>query len=469
MNDINITIPSGASKRLKTAGKYCESDIVVTAEGGNAQPSVSPKSVTFRDYDGTLLYSYTAEEALALSELPPLPSREGLICQEWNWSLADMQEYVASYGVCEIGATYITDDGKTRLYITIAAEGRMGFPLYFIQTVEHGVTIDWGDGSAVETLPGTGDTITTHAYASVGNYVITLDVADGCVMTLGLNRNSYNVTGVASDTRVYSSMIHAVFIGKNVERVGTYTFYYCYSLAEITIPKEVKAVGTYSFSFCYLLPYLVIPNKVQTINGETFYACSSLESISLPYGFTTMSAKAFYSCYSLKRFFAPSGMKTLGNNAFYGAYCLADVVLPSTVTEIEASLFYNCRNLAKIEIPYGAESINNSAFYNCQSLEYVSIPDSVNSIGSNAFFSCYSLTGITLPSSVKSIAANAFNQCTGVAFYDFTNSTSVPTLADANAFSGMPTDCEIRVPAALVAEWKAETNWSAVADNIVGV
>ena len=40
------------------------------------------KDVNFYDYDGTLLHSYTAEEAQALSELPPLPTQKGLICQE---------------------------------------------------------------------------------------------------------------------------------------------------------------------------------------------------------------------------------------------------------------------------------------------------------------------------------------------------------------------------------------------------
>ena len=34
MSDINITIPGGTSKRLLTGGKYCDKDIVVTAEGG---------------------------------------------------------------------------------------------------------------------------------------------------------------------------------------------------------------------------------------------------------------------------------------------------------------------------------------------------------------------------------------------------------------------------------------------------
>lgn len=37
MSDINITIPGGTAKRIKTSGKYCEQDIVVTAEGENTE------------------------------------------------------------------------------------------------------------------------------------------------------------------------------------------------------------------------------------------------------------------------------------------------------------------------------------------------------------------------------------------------------------------------------------------------
>ena len=38
MSDFNITIPGGESKKLKTAGKYCPADIVVTADGGFTPP-----------------------------------------------------------------------------------------------------------------------------------------------------------------------------------------------------------------------------------------------------------------------------------------------------------------------------------------------------------------------------------------------------------------------------------------------
>jgi hypothetical protein len=54
-------------------------------------------------------------------------------------------------------------------------------------------------------------------------------------------------------------------------------------------------------------------------------------------------------------------------------------------------------------------------------------------------------------------------------FYDFTSHTSVPTLANSNAFQGIPADCEIRVPAALYDEWIAATNWSTYASRIVAV
>ena len=35
MSEINITVNAGSSVKLKTAGKYCDRDIVVTAEGSS--------------------------------------------------------------------------------------------------------------------------------------------------------------------------------------------------------------------------------------------------------------------------------------------------------------------------------------------------------------------------------------------------------------------------------------------------
>jgi hypothetical protein len=91
------------------------------------------------------------------------------------------------------------------------------------------------------------------------------------------------------------------------------------------------------------------------------------------------------------------------------------------------------------------------------------------SIGAYAFYHCYSLRSVVIPNSVTSIGDYAFYYCTGVGYYDFTRHTQPPALSNASAFQGIFGTCEIRVPAALVDEWKAATNWATYASQIVGV
>ena len=82
---------------------------------------VEESDVNFYDYDGTILYAYTKADFLALNEMPANPTHQGLTAQGWNWVLADAKSYVNKYGGLIIGQNYITDDGKTRLYVTCAA------------------------------------------------------------------------------------------------------------------------------------------------------------------------------------------------------------------------------------------------------------------------------------------------------------------------------------------------------------
>ena len=69
--------------------------------GGNDNPGTDKKlernDVNFFDYDGTLLYAYTWEEALELTELPEGPEHEGLVFQEWNYTLEDIWEQGSDY------------------------------------------------------------------------------------------------------------------------------------------------------------------------------------------------------------------------------------------------------------------------------------------------------------------------------------------------------------------------------------
>ena len=172
---------------------------------------------------------------------------------------------------------------------------------------------------------------------------------------------------------------------------------------------------------------------------------------------------------SVQKVEAGNGVTSIGSYAFSSCYSLASVTIPDSVTSIEESAFSDCYSLASVTIPDSVTSIEDSAFYSCRSLASVTIPDRVTSIEESAFSSCYSLASVTITDSVTSIGSYAFIRCEGMRYYDFTNHTSVPTLASTNVFGNIPADCEIRVPSALYDEWIAATNWSTYANQIVAV
>ena len=302
--------------------------------------SAKPKDVNFFDYEGTLLYSYTLDEVQSLTDLPPAPKHSGLVFQEWNWSLSDIKALTRPMN---IGATYITDDGATRLHIRIAAVGRMAVPLYIGQTVANGVTIDWGDGSTAETLSGTGNVNTSHTYAEPGDYVISLTPQDGCTLSLGAGSSSYCVMGsTGNNGRVYCNMLQEVYVGKNVTTIGSYAFYYCHSLASVTIPDGVTSIGVYAFYNCYSLANVTIPYGVTSIVNDVFHNCYSLANVTIPDGVTFIRTNAFYNCYSLANVTILDGVTSISNYVFHNCYSLANVIIPDGVTSIGASAFGNC-------------------------------------------------------------------------------------------------------------------------------
>ena len=393
----------------------------IPSGGGGTAPSAKWNDVTFIDYDGSILYSYSLEEAQALTELPALPSHDGLGCQGWNWTLEAIK---ALNRPVTVGAMYITDNGATRLHIRIATIGRMTVPLYIGQTVSNGVSIDWGDGSTTQTLSGTGNVNTSHTYAEPGDYVISLMPKDGCTLSFGDGSSSYCVIGSTENNGiVYCNMLQDVSIGKNVTSIGNYAFSKCYSLASITIPDGVTSIVNSAFSNCYSLASITIPDSVTSI----------------------------------------------GNYAFSSCYSLASITIPDSVTSIRNYAFSSCCSLASITIPDSVTSIGSNAFYYFFSLASIIIPTGVTSIGDSVFSMCCSLASITIPDGVTSIGINAFQSCLGIRYYDFSACTDIPTLKNMNAFSGIPSDCQMLIPSALFDEWSIATNWATYASYMVAV
>lgn len=179
INISNDTVTAAALRTGYTAHTSSGEAITGTLVTGD-------EDVLFIDYDGTELYGYSKAEFLALTEMPPNPTHAGLTAQGWNWTLADAKEYVTACNMLVIGQHYVTSDGKTRVYLDVSITLHSIFK--FSQTVSNGVTVNWGDGSAEETVSGTGSQTVQHNYSNYGQYVVTFNVTSGTmVMGLGLS------------------------------------------------------------------------------------------------------------------------------------------------------------------------------------------------------------------------------------------------------------------------------------------
>ena len=316
--------------------------------GGRDSSSVAnSKEVNFLDYDGTILYSYTAAEFAALSSMPANPTHDGLTAQGWNWSLTNAKAYVAKYGKLNIGQMYITDDGKTRIYIHLE-EGRTSPVLGVCPNGT--VDIDWGDGTTHDTLTGS-DTSTAvytsaHSYAAPGDYVIQLTVTG----SMGFGSNGLLVYTSNSDNRnrVYRNAIRKVELGSGVTSIGNDAFGSCYSLSSITIPDSVTSIGSGAFGSCYSLSSIIIPDGVTSIGVYAFYSCYSLSSIIIPDGVTSIGMYAFYSCYSLSSIVIPDGVTSIGEAAFSDCYSLSSITIPDRVTSIGNDAFSYCSGIAHL-------------------------------------------------------------------------------------------------------------------------
>lgn len=426
--------PTLITKSITANGTYDAEDdsadgyssVTVNVSGGGGEEA-EENDVMFIDYDGKILYSYSASEFQALSALPANPSHDGLTAQGWNWSLTDAKAQVTATGEAIIGQMYTPTDGKTKLYVRFDDANRLS--PYLALCPNGTVTIDWGDGSSTSTM--TGSSLTTiqrvqHTYSAVGDYVIKLTPATGTTFAFQYSQNVpgplRHGTGTAATdgyrNYVYNGALRKVEIG-NGAQVNGYAFNKCYNLETITFPNSTFTFGSYVFRECYGLKSVVVPTGSSVTGTYAFAYCTSMRWASFP---KSMS---------------------VANYLFYYAYGLRRAV-----------------------IPYDISSIGTYSFDYCYALRRASLPTGITSMGASLFQYAYNLASVTIPAGVTSIGTSAFAGCYGMKAYHF-KPTTPPTLSNTNALSNIQDDCKIYVPKSanqtVLNTYKSTSNWSTYA------
>ena len=393
------------------------------------KPIPEEKDVNFYDYDGTLLYSYTKEEALALTALPKInTSHEGLTAYGWNWSnLTTIKNYVTTYGYMDIGALYTPTDNKTHIFIDIP-QGSKRLDIRTGAAINGTLTVDWGDGSEPTTITGTSTTAMVsgeHTYSSCGKYEIKIaanstawvyrvSTYSGAWSPL-CHSGSYN-TGAQYVKKIYFS---------NSYRLSDYALYglqnlECVSFANnVAINKIGSSYPRYVFYQTSNLKYIFLGGNLSVLGSDNFlrsgtkvFSCSNFSNSESLYGFTN--------AYNLERI---SCEVTMCSGLFSNAYSLTKCAVKNYTT------------------------ISQNAFRDCP-LQVIDNKGDVTQINDYAF-------------------SGSSNYSTNFKVIKFLNCTTVPVINGTMTFVNLPSDCVIVVPDALYDEWIAANVWSGLASRIV--
>lgn len=272
-------------------------------------------------------------------------------------------------------------------------------------------TVDWGDGSDLETVTPESSIPVTHTYAEAGTYEVTID---GTVSTL----NGRNLT-----------LLNRKLLLTAVKQWGTtglkdmtYAFYQNQSLASLpeTTGNALAEVG--SFYYAFYQTY-----KLETIPSDLFAASTKATNFSAAFydgGLVVIPSGLFDNCPEVTDFslvfdtteilYIPSGLfdkctkVTDFNRAFY---------LCKSLLSIPANLFANQTEVTSFQY----------CFYQCSKL--TKVPEGLFSGCSKATDFSYVFN---LSSKITTVSEKIFDGCSAAgdftsAFASCTNLTTIPT------------------------------------------
>ena len=436
------------------AGKAYSPITVNVPSSGGETPEAEIKDVNFYDdWANKRVYSYTADEFLALNAMPENPSHRGAVAKGWNWSLADAQAYVTNYGGLEIGQMYDIDDedgAKARIYVTVEAGDTLDL------LVSGSTTVDWGDGSARESFSYSA----FHDYSTAGSYCIKLLTA--CNLSGATIANqSVNFTGgwITSPGSPAGNSVTRVELGSGMGFSGSTAMRGLGMMETLILPYDLSTTST--VSNCQRLRGLTIPSSLTSWGSDVYSSNSSMQYFSCGKDLAgTGYETRFNYCGSLRRLTLPEGVTALPGcrearslNAVIGK---ATSVAPGTYAFSYSGLEYtpdtsllatiptyfmdNCSALRKIRLTGANKSVGKNAFSYCRCATEVIIDAELTLSGASVFRDNWSVQKVTATANGALVASStshnyAFADCTALTEVDFSLARSVD-LTGQSAFSG---------------------------------
>lgn len=213
----------------------------------------------------------------------------------------------------------------------------------------------------------------------------------------------------------------------------------------------------------YLLTWVTLPKQLETIGSRTFYNCVELRDLQFPPTLKSIGDGAFYYTYNFCRADIPESL-TMANNVYHNSG-IRHIVFPTSMVEVPYAFCCNCQDLYDVQFN-GQLNIGDAAFENCYELRSITLPEGMERLKDQCFRYCTGLTKVTLPSTILTTARPFFN-CRNLT--ELTCLAAAPPYANNNSLHGDITSkgFTLYVPRQAVEEYQEADKWSEF--NVVGI
>lgn len=379
----------------------------LNSSGGGESPSVEEKKkhiVRVIDYDGKILKEEFLYEGQAF-KMPDVPTHERMTFNYWEGDEPIIDGYVFAQDYPIIfGAIYTVNSGKSEFDITVPTDN-------YAFTLTMDGEKDWGDGTV--------DSLTSHTYATAGDYMIQCDGQNitGSISPIVeeirfADLKTINWPNTSNGTfGEFNSVVplKAVAFNDGVQNItseASFTGFFtaCIFIKGIVFPKTLTSDTVYmhsGISECYSIKTVVLSSNLKYFQDIT--ACPSLDYIALPKSLIRMYS--LRSCAILDDVHIPSGVNHI-YASLVGCYSLKEITIPASVAGMSTNVLSENNSLSKIKI----EKSNNiitlpSGFCSlCPALTEAEIPENITSASSSGA----SFVGSAL-SSLKTLSDETLN------------------------------------------------------------
>ena len=388
--------------------------------GGEIQTEATIESgVIFIDYTGEIVDEWPTSDVAGKSALPNNPSHSRLTAQGWNWTLTDIKTYISDHAeaLLAVGQMYTTASGSTEIDVSLSADT---LSPYLKICVNGTISVDWGDGSATNTITGTSLTTVKyqlHNYATAGDYTIKITATSGSYQFYATGTGNDNAGNVLTYTTSqnyswkYSGRVMGIYAGSGLQ-LGQCSFVGCCNMKYLTLPHGLTTANQFAFNNAYGLVVLILPDTITTIGQYACNNCNSIKYLSLPNSLTSIGGYCFRYNFTVKAIAIPDSVTTLSEAAFYQCYSARITVLPKNITTLNANVIGTQYYLQSVKVPASVTSMKTRTFYNNRSLMKIRF-----------------------------------------------SSSTPPTASASDVFSGISTFCVISVPVGSLSSYTSKSNY----------